>query len=116
MKVAGYLFWGTLAAFGALSILWALLGWILPGGKGCAVVCCGALHPEALARLRWLRSLGLLNCPVILVSENDFVGTEVEKCNEEELLIRLKQEYCRYYGTGTGDPAGRGQRRGISEL
>lgn len=112
----GYFVLGTLAAFGALSLMWTLFGWLLPGGKGCAVVCCGVPYPEALIRFRWLRSLGLLNCPVILVSESAVVGTDAEKCNEEELLVRLKQEYDRYYGTGTGDSPGRGQRCGISEL
>lgn len=113
----GYLLVGTLAAFGALSALWALLGWLLPGGKGCVVICYGAPKPEILTRFKWLRSLGFLNCPVILVSDKVSMQWEqAENCTEEELLQRLKQEYERYHGTGTGDSSGRGQRCGISEL
>ena len=33
-----YVLLGTLAAYGALSALWAALGWLLPGLRGCALV------------------------------------------------------------------------------
>ena len=113
--MAGYFVLGTLAAFGALCALWALLGWLLPGGRGCAVVFFG--EPEALTRFQWLKSLGLLHCPVLVVTDGAEAGLPgTENCTGEELLPRLEEERNRFYGTGTGDPAGRGQRRGISEL
>ena len=111
-----YFVLGMLAAFGLLSILWVLFGGLLPGGKGCAVVFFGTPEPEIFTRFWWLRSLSFLNCPVIVVTENAKQMKNVEICNEEELLPRLRQEYERYHGTGTGDPAGRSQRCGISEL
>ena len=35
--MAGYILLGFLAAFGALSALWAIFGWLLPAAVGCAV-------------------------------------------------------------------------------
>lgn len=108
---------GTLAAFGALSVLWALLGWLLPGERGCAVVFFGEPEAEIFTKIKWLKSFGLLRCPVLIVTDGDCPGLPgTENCNGEELLPRLEEERNRFYGTGTGDPAGRGQRRGISEL
>lgn len=115
--MAGYILLGTLAAFGALSLLWALFGWLLPSGKGCAVVCYGVPETENLVRFHWLRSLGLLHCPILTVSQGDAPDLPgVENCTGDELLPRLKEERNRYYGTGTADPAGHSQCRGISEL
>ena len=37
-----YILLGTLAAYGAFSAIWASLGWLLPGLRGCAVVYMGA--------------------------------------------------------------------------
>ena len=113
----GYFVLGTLAAFGLLSLLWTLLGWLLPEEKGCAVVFWGFPEPEILTKIKWLRNLGFLSCPVVVLSDGTETQLEeTENCNEEELLHRLKQEWERYYGTGTGNPAGCGQRCGVSEL
>ena len=117
MDLAGYFVVGALCAFGLLSALWAVLGWLLPGGKGCALVCWGMPDEEILARAAWLRSLGLLECPLIVVTvkgEAVLPGTEI--CAGEELLSRLEWERKRFHGTGNGDHTGRGQCRGISEL
>ena len=46
---------GFLAAYGALSVLWAGLGWLLPGMKGCAVVYMGTPNEGVCRRYRWLR-------------------------------------------------------------
>lgn len=113
----GYFVIGMLAAFGALSAFWALLGWLLPGGKGSALVCYGMPDEEILTRSKWLRGAGLLNVPLLIVAEetgSSYPGTEI--CSGEELLSRLEWERNRFNGTGNGDHTGRHQRRGISEL
>ena len=68
----GYFIWGTLAAFGVLCALWAMLGWLLPGAKGCILVCYGVPDSEILTRSKWLKSLGLLAA----VATNSNVTTE----------------------------------------
>ena len=113
----GYFVVGTLAAFGFFCVLWALLGWLLPGGKGSALVCYGTPDEEILNRSKWLKDMGLLDVPLLIVAEETEVtypGTEI--CSREELLPRLERERNRYHGTGDGDHSGRHQRRGVSEL
>ena len=59
---------GFLAAFGLLSAMWAIFGFLLPGSRRCAVVL--LCEPDAewllLQRLLWLRQLGLLRCQIFL--------------------------------------------------
>ena len=113
----GYFVVGVLCAFGVLSVLWAGFGWVLPRADGCALVCFGMPDEGVLWRVQWLRSLGLLDCPLIVVAEEGergLPGTEI--CGREELLARLEWEKNRFDGTGNGDHTGRHQRRGISEL
>ena len=114
--MAGYIILGTLAAFGALSMLWALLGWLLPCGRGCILVCRGVPDVGILSRVRWLRGMGFLDCPLVAVvpEGTDLPDDMIELCTAEALLLRLELE--RKHGTGTGDPPGRGQCRGVSEL
>ena len=115
--MAGYILLGTLAAFGALSALWALFGWLLPGGKGCALVCFGVPDDGILSRYRWLKGLGLLRCPLLIVAEDeDFSCRDTEICSGERLLSRLERERNGFDGTGNGDHSGRYQRCGVSEL
>lgn len=115
--MAGYIIVGTLAAFGAMSLLWALLGWLLPGGQGCVLVCWGQPDEGILSRYRWLRGTGLLRCTLIAVDAKDAdPRKDVEICAGEELLSRLERERKESDGTGTGDFAGRDQRRDLSEL
>jgi len=114
--MAGYVLVGALAAFGLLSVLWAVLGWLLPDGKGMVLVCAGVPQEGILSRFRWLRGMGFLRCPLVAVTEEPVEGhsRDYELCSREALLDRLEQEHC--HGTGIGDPSGRHQRRGISEL
>ena len=108
---------GALAAFGALCVLWACLGWLLPGGKGCALVCWGEPDEEIFARYKWLKEAGWLNIPLLMVAEaSETAYPEVEICSGKDLLSRLEWERNRYHGTGNGDSSGRGQRRDFSEL
>ena len=112
--MAGYVILGAFAAFGLLSAIWAVLGWLLPSGKGCALVCYGMPDIGIVSRWKWLHGLGLLRCPLIAVTEENC--EETENCAGEDLLTRLEMERNRVHGTGNGDPSGRHQRRGISEL
>lgn len=115
--MAGWILLGTLAAFGAFCLLWALAGWLLPGLRGFALVCMELPEPEYLSRVRWLRGLGLMDCPLIVVTEQaQREQTDMEICSRAELLRRLEWERNRFDGTGNGDHTGRHQRRGISEL
>ena len=111
--MAGTVIVAALAAFGLLSMVWALLGWWLPAGKGCALVCLGAPDLGIVSRWKWLQSLGLLRCPLIAVT--DEAAEDIEICAGENLLARLEMERNQV-GTGNGNPSGRHQRRGISEL
>ena len=116
--MAWMIFLTVLAAIGVLSILWAALGWLLPGGQGCALVCVGEPDVGTLSRWQWLKGLGLLRFPLIAVTDAEmpWQDTDMERCRPEELLSRLEMERNRFDGTGNGDPTGRHQRRGISEL
>ena len=116
--MAGYVILGALAAFGLLSILWAAMGWLLPGGRGMALVCVGEPDAGILARYRWLRSLGLVACPLIVAAEDaaPMPSDGVEICEPGSLLSRLELERVKIDGTGNGDPPGRHQRSGVSEL
>ena len=61
---------GMLAAFGTLSALWALFGFLLPGQRGATVVCLckdGKSEEPVLRRYQWLRNMGLVRCPLLLV-------------------------------------------------
>ena len=95
-----YVLIGFLAAYGALSVLWAALGWLLPGMKGCALVYMGLPEEGVRRRYRWLRGLGLMDCPLLAVTE-EAETEEIEACGPENLLSRLAWEAERFGGTGT---------------
>lgn len=115
--MAGYFVIGVLAAVGCLSILWALLGWLLPDGRGCVLVCYGAPDPGICSRYRWLRGTGLLGCPLVAVdAPREAAWEDMELCAGEELILRLKWERNQDYGTGTGDFTGCHQCRDLPEL
>ena len=92
--MAGYICIGGLAAFGLLSMLWCLFGWLLPSGKNGVLICIG--DPVFLHRFLWLRSLGLLRCP-LRIPEGDYSQTQrdellergVEICSRERLLTEI---------------------------
>ena len=95
-----YVLIGFLAAYGALSVLWAALGWLLPGMKGCVLVYLGRPGESICRRYRWLRGLGLMDCPLLAVTE-EAETEEIEVCGPENLLSRLAWEAERFGGTGT---------------
>lgn len=99
--MATWIILSVLASFGALSAAWALFGGLLPGGKGGAavVLCRAGDRPEAtLRRYRWLRDLGLIRYPLLIVDggmepkERARLERDTEICSLEELPARLEQE------------------------
>ena len=61
----------VLAAFGLLCALWACLGFLLPGQSGVVMVyrCRGESVDALVRRYRWMRDLGLIRCPLLIVDE-----------------------------------------------
>lgn len=92
----------VLAAFGVLCALWALFGFLLPGQRGAVMVCLcrGGGHEDALIRRhRWLRDLGIVRCPLLLVDcgltdaeRYRLEKPDVEICDLAALPVRLEQE------------------------
>ena len=118
--MAGYILLGLLAAFGAFSAVWALLGWILSGGRQGILVSFGDGNRSFVRRYLWLRSLGLVSCPLILVeqtkSDSDYLTERgIEICTPEELAIRLGIG-AKNFDAGIGNYSGYHQYGGISEL
>ncbi len=99
--MAIYCVLGVLAAFGALCVLWAAFGWLLPW-RGCSVVCLyRSVEDARLASLccGWLHGLGLIKAPLLLVgsglSETEQARLShpyVEFCTPEALASKLEQE------------------------
>ena len=114
--MAGYVILGALAAFGAYCAVWSLFGWLLPGLKGCALVCWDTPDEGILAKYKWLKGLGLLSCPLLIIAETGESGTDMEICSGEALLSRLEMERKRFDGPGNGDHSGHRQRGGVPEL
>lgn len=95
--MAGYFLIGMLAAIGALSVLWALFGWLLPVcGRGWILCPAEPDRPGFVPVYLWLRSLGLVKCPLILADlglsrkqREYFTEKGIEICSLEELPERL---------------------------
>ncbi len=100
----GQIVLGTLAAFGAFCVLWAVFGLFLPNCKGGALVylCSPGKSCDGIVLYcRWLRGLGLLKAPLLLV---DSTAPPIERqrlfqrhphlefCSLEELPSRLELE------------------------
>ena len=115
MALLGYFVLGTLAAYGLFSAIWALFGWLLPKGNGCAICCFGMPDEGILWRYRWMTGMGIWRLPLLVVGEGP-EGPEMEICGREELLSRLERERNQLHGTGNGDHTGCHQRGGVPEL
>lgn len=99
---------GALSAFGFLCAMWVAVGWLLPGGKhGLAVCVCtpGLKELSTVHRWRWLRSLGFIRCPVIVVAkglsdpeilELFRAAKGMEICTQEEFYTHLDSESKRF--------------------
>lgn len=92
--MAGYICIGVLAAFGLLSMVWCLFGWLLPGGDKGVLICTS--DAAFVHRFVWLRSLGLIRCP-LRIADKGFTEAErarltergIEICSREQLLPEL---------------------------
>ncbi len=92
--MAGYVCIGALAAFGLLSALWCLFGFLVPAGEKGMLICTG--DDTFVHRYVWLRSLGLIRCP-LRIPDRDFTEAErarlteqgVEICSREDLLFGI---------------------------
>lgn len=101
----GYIFLGALAAFGLLSGLWAMFGWLLPGGRGSvSIFFCrpGQAEDWALSRYCCLRDFGLLQGPLLIVGSSLPPEDQerlrqrhdgIEFCGLEDLPSRLEREW-----------------------
>ena len=118
--MAGMVFLGAAAAFGIISLIWTLVGWLLPDGKGAAVVCWEQPDEGILVRVKWLQSLGLLRCPLLIVTNTEpfyyINNSTIEYCRRESLFSRLEQERIRINGTGNGDSSGNNSGGCLPEL
>jgi hypothetical protein len=93
---------GCLAFWGAVSVVWTVLGWLLPKAPLILLYRCPHTHhPDgAIVRYCWLRSLGFVHGPLVIVgscSETEqemLAGTYpgVEFCSPEDLPARLELE------------------------
>lgn len=60
----------VLAGFGALSLLWAVFGGLLPSPRGMVLLlsCTDLTDAEmAVHRHRWLTGMGVLRCPLVVI-------------------------------------------------
>ena len=104
--VVWYVIVGTLAAFGALCVLWVLFGFLLPGCGG-GVIFCLSREENArhiFRRYRWLRDLGLVRSRLVILTDPE-TAAEV-----------IQREWEKFDGPGTGNPPRHHQRGGVSEL
>ncbi len=113
--MAGFVILGTLAAFGVLCIAWLLLGILLPRPRGGVLVyAAGEGEDVILRRYFWLRDLGLLRCPLVML-DSQFSPHRKEKITEKCPSVRFytTEQWIEEIENidGTGDAA-RGHRCG----
>lgn len=123
--MAGYVFVGALAAFGLICAIWIGCGFLLPDCRGGAAILTGPLAGKNLAAARrwiWLREMGLLCCPLIVLEETitdeerEWLGCHgFEICSLGRCLTRLGIG-AKKIDTGFGDSPGCHQCGGVSEL
>ena len=123
--MALYILLGTLAAFGLVSGLWVLYGLLLPADRESVIYAParpGVAERSFARRYLWLRELGLLRCSLTMIdlglrgSERDWLTDRgITICSPAELSDRMEQERKQIDGR-FGNPPGRHQRRGVSEL
>ena len=97
--VVGYIMLGTLAAFGLVSALWVLYGFLLPAERGGGLYAParpGVTEDSFARRYLWLRELGLLREELTMVdfgisnAERDWLTERgVRICTPEKLAERM---------------------------
>ena len=118
--MAGFVCIGTLAAFGLLCGLWLIYGICCGKPEGLLLIC-GNGEPGLIRRCLWLREMGLLSCPMVLIDPDlDEMDELWVKSRNVEIWrtshLRETKNTGDRYGTGTGDPSGCHQCGGIPEL
>jgi hypothetical protein len=101
----------VLGAFGLLCALWAVFGFLIPGGRGAATVllCRGEAGEEAVVqRYLWLYNTGLIRSPLLIVDcglsakdRNWLQQHPITICTAQELQEKLEQERAHLGRTGT---------------
>ena len=87
--VVGYIMLGTLAAFGLVSALWVLYGFLLPAERGGGLYAParpGVTEDSFARRYLWLRELGLLREELTMV---DFGISNAPMFVEDDIMNRL---------------------------
>ena len=95
--MAGYAVAAFFAAVGLLSVLWCLFGWMLPACREGILIYRGVPGQWGFVPLYlWLRNLGLVRCPMLVVAEALeerqrmwLAQREIEVCSLAELPGRL---------------------------
>ena len=119
--MAGLVCIGTLAAFGLLCVLWLIYGLCCGKPEGSVLICSGG-EQGLIRRCLWLREMGLLSCPMVLINpELDEMDVLWLKSKGIEIwsafpLGKADNIGEKKYGAGTGDPSGCHQCGGVSEL
>ncbi len=95
--MAGYAVAAFFAAAGVLSVLWAVFGWLLPVCREGILIYRGSPGPWGFIPVYlWMRSMGLVRCPMLVVAENVeqkqrewLREREIDVCSLSELPGRL---------------------------
>ncbi len=86
--MAGFVIIGVLAAFGTLCALWVLFGFLLPRPRGCRLVYfCDGREESVLRRYFWLRDLGFLRCPLVLI------GSGLADTRRQQIALKCRSVY-----------------------
>jgi hypothetical protein len=109
--MAALIVWTVLGAFGLLCALWVLFGFLLPGGRGAAMVFLYRGEPGeevVLRRYLWLYNTGLIRSPPLLVDcglspkDRKFLEQHpIILCTAQELHDKLEQERAHLGTAGT---------------
>ena len=98
--MAGYLVLAVLAAFGVLSLLWAMFGWLLPVCREGWILCPGRTGDLAAVYVYlWLRSMGIVRCPLVL-ADLGLSGEERTRLTEKGIEICSLAELSERLGIG----------------
>ena len=100
---------GALAAFGFVCGVWTLCGIFLKD-RGGVLTYQGPQPVEFVRRYLWLREMGLIRCQLAVA---DPPQDWLPWLNSQGIVV-IKGE--KNLESGTGDPPGCHQRRGVSEL
>ena len=119
--MAGFVCIGALAAFGVVCVLWTIYGLCCGKPDGTLLILSRG-NQGLLRRCLWLREMGFLTCPMVLVDPDLDALDELWVMSRGVEIWRTSclGEVCdtgdKKYGAGTGDSSGCHQCGGVSEL